>query len=103
MGVTLPDGTSTPGVIFSVGKVATGSGSSAAIPVLVRLDPHPQAAGALDQAPVTVEITTGSVRRCAGGAGGRVAGAGSGGGYAVEVAGANGTPSPGGRDTGAVR
>jgi hypothetical protein len=59
--VTLPDGSTTPGVISSIGKVATGHGSSATITVLVRLD-HPGAAGHLDQAPVTVNITTGRVR-----------------------------------------
>ena len=86
--VTLPDGTTTPGVVSSVGTVATsssagsggsgGSGSldggqggssdsgssggsgSATITVLVSLT-DPKAAGGLDQAPVTVEITTGSV------------------------------------------
>jgi len=58
--VTLPDGSTTPGVISSVGKVASGSGSSAKIPVHVRLT-HPSAAGSLDQAPVTVAITTSSV------------------------------------------
>jgi hypothetical protein len=58
--VTLPGGSVTPGVISSVGKVASGSGSSATIPVYVRLT-HPQAAGSLDQAPVTVNITTVSV------------------------------------------
>ena len=84
--VTLPDGTTTPGVISSVGTVATsssagssGSGAaggtdsqggsgdsgsssgsgSAIITVLVSLT-DPKAAGGLDQAPVTVEITTGS-------------------------------------------
>ena len=55
--VTLPDGSTTPGVISSVGKVASGSGSSATIPVHVTLT-HPSAAGRLDQAPVTVAITT---------------------------------------------
>jgi multidrug efflux pump subunit AcrA (membrane-fusion protein) len=61
--VTLPDGTATPGVISSVGTVATSSsgssssGGSATIPVHVRLT-HPKAAGHLDQAPVTVNITT---------------------------------------------
>jgi hypothetical protein len=55
--ITLPDGSLTPGVISSVGKVAAGSGSSAKITVLVRLR-HPRAAGHLDQAPVTVNITT---------------------------------------------
>jgi multidrug efflux pump subunit AcrA (membrane-fusion protein) len=61
--VTLPDGQATPGVVASVGKVATTSGSGSnvntTIPVVVRLT-HPQAAGGLDQAPVTVSITTGS-------------------------------------------
>jgi hypothetical protein len=61
--VTLPDGTSTPGVVSAVGTVATtssspgGSGSSTTIPVYVRLS-SPGAAGSLDQAPVTVNITT---------------------------------------------
>jgi hypothetical protein len=59
--VTLLDGSSTPGVISSVGTVATGHGGSANITVLVRLD-HPGAAGHLDQAPVTVNITTSRVR-----------------------------------------
>jgi hypothetical protein len=62
--VTLPDGTTTPGVISSVGTVATttsGSGGNPAttIPVQVKLT-DPGAAGTLDQAPVTVNITTGS-------------------------------------------
>ena len=35
--VTLPDGSSTPGVITSVGTVASGSGSSATVPVTVKL------------------------------------------------------------------
>jgi hypothetical protein len=61
--ITLPDGTTTPGVVSSVGKVATtssspgGSGSTTTIPVEVKLT-HPGAAGSLDQAPVTVNITT---------------------------------------------
>lgn len=87
--VTMPDGRSTPGVISSVGKVATGSGNSATIPVHVRLD-HPGAAGGLDQAPVTVTITIGSVKNAL------VVPvtallARSAGGYAVEVVGAGGT------------
>jgi hypothetical protein len=60
--VTLPGGSTTPGVISSVGTVATagsGSGSPATIPVTVTLT-DPKAAGSLDQAPVTVNITTGS-------------------------------------------
>jgi hypothetical protein len=58
--VTMPDGRVTPGVVASVGKVATGTGSSATVTVAVRLL-RPRAAGGLDQAPVTVEITTGRV------------------------------------------
>jgi hypothetical protein len=59
--VTLPDGAATPGVISSVGKVASGSGSSATIPVSVNLA-QPSAVGSLDQAPVTVNITTAAAR-----------------------------------------
>jgi hypothetical protein len=63
--VTLPDGTTTPGAVSSVGKVATtsesGGDTTTTIPVQVRLT-HPQAAGSLDQAPVTVSITTGTAR-----------------------------------------
>jgi peptidoglycan hydrolase-like protein with peptidoglycan-binding domain len=54
--VTLPTGRVTPGVVATVGKVATG-GASPKVTVLVTLA-HPRAAGALDQAPVTVAITT---------------------------------------------
>jgi multidrug efflux pump subunit AcrA (membrane-fusion protein) len=66
--ITLPDGTTTPGVVSSVGTVATttpesGQGQSPAttIPVQVKLT-NPAAAGTMDQAPVTVNITTQSVR-----------------------------------------
>jgi hypothetical protein len=63
--VTLPDGTTTPGAVSAVGKVATTSGSgespSTTIPLQVKLT-HPQAAGTLDQAPVTVNITTATAR-----------------------------------------
>lgn len=72
--VTLPDGATTPGVISQVSNVASssspsspssssnsgsGNGSGATITVTVRLT-HPKAAGHLNQAPVTVTITTGS-------------------------------------------
>ena len=63
--ITLPDGTTTPGLVSSVGTVATttpgqqGQGTTTAIPVYVNLT-DPKAAGSLDQAPVTVNITTGS-------------------------------------------
>jgi multidrug efflux pump subunit AcrA (membrane-fusion protein) len=59
--VTLPDGFSTPGTVSSVGAVASGSGSNATIPVTVTLT-DPGAAGTLDQAPVTVNITTASAK-----------------------------------------
>jgi multidrug efflux pump subunit AcrA (membrane-fusion protein) len=59
--VTLPDGTATPGVVSSVGTVAvtseSGGNATTTIPVQVRLT-DPKAAGSLDQAPVTVNITT---------------------------------------------
>jgi hypothetical protein len=57
--VTLPDGTSTPGVVSSVGAVASGPTGSATIPVTVTLT-HPSAARTFEQAPVTVYITTAS-------------------------------------------
>ena len=62
--VTLPDGTTVPGLISSVGAVATTSqgqqqGPTTTIPVQVKLT-DPEAAGTLDQAPVTVNITTAS-------------------------------------------
>ena len=86
VGVTLPDGTTTPGVISSVGTVATSSSASSGgsggaggaggqggsddsgsssgsgpATITVRVSrTDPKAAGRLDQAPVTVEITTGS-------------------------------------------
>jgi hypothetical protein len=66
--VTLPDGKVTPGTVSSVGRVATttpasqqGSGPATTIPVQVTLT-DPPAAGLLDQAPVTVNITTAIAR-----------------------------------------
>ncbi|MGH3204022.1 MAG: hypothetical protein ACRDP5_18505, partial [Streptosporangiaceae bacterium] len=68
--ITLPDETTTPGVVSSVGTVATSTPASqtsqqgqspATIPVTVRLS-DPAAAGNLDQAPVTVNITTATAR-----------------------------------------
>ena len=61
VGITLPDGTTTPGVISAVGKVASTNASGVtSVPVTVSLT-HPQAAGGLSQAPVTVKVTTGKV------------------------------------------
>jgi hypothetical protein len=64
--VTLPDGRTTPGVVSFVGTVATTSasgqnGPGTTIPVQVRLTDR-GAAGTLDQAPVTVNITTARAR-----------------------------------------
>ena len=65
--VTLPDGATTPGAVSSVGAVAatspSGSGgdTTTTIPVQVTLT-DPRAAGTLDQAPVTVNITTATAR-----------------------------------------
>lgn len=93
--VTLPDGSTTPGVIISVGTVATqaagsgGSGNSATIQVYVQLT-DPSAAGSLDQAPVTVYITTSSASGALAVPVGALL-AQPYGGYAVEVAGAGNT------------
>lgn len=96
--VTLPDGATTPGTVSAVGTVATvspssgssgssgGSGSTTAtIPVYVTLA-NPAAAGTLDQAPVTVNLTTASARNVLAVPVGALL-ARSSGGYAVEVAG----------------
>jgi multidrug efflux pump subunit AcrA (membrane-fusion protein) len=98
--VTLPDGKTTPGVVSAVGTVATassgsggsggsGSGSTATIPVYVKLT-DPGAAGSLDQAPVTVNITTASAKNALVVPVGALL-AQSSGGYAVEVLGAGNT------------
>lgn len=76
--ITLPDGSTTPGTVTSVSNTpssssnsssdgnsnesgnGSGSGSPATVTMLVSLS-NPQAAGSLNQAPVTVTITTGSV------------------------------------------
>ena len=90
--VTLPEGTTTPGVISSVGTVATttapapGQNPATTIPVQVKLT-DPNAAGTLDQAPVTVNITTESSRGPVLAVPVTALVAQSPGGYAVEVAG----------------
>ncbi len=62
--VTLPDNTTTPGRVSRIGKVASSGGSSgssgATISIYITLD-YPHVAGTLDQAPVQVQITTGTV------------------------------------------
>jgi hypothetical protein len=87
--VTLPDGSSTPGKISSVGRVASGSGSNATIPVTVTLTDR-RAAGTLDQAPVTVNITTESAKNALVVPVGALLAQASGG-YDVEVAGPGNT------------
>ena len=95
--ITLPDNSVTPGVVTSVGKVATSASPSAASPgssgaatITVLVTPaDPAATGTWDQAPVTVDITTASVHDAL------VVPVDalltlSGGGYAVEVVGTNG-------------
>jgi len=95
--VTLPRGNTTPGVVTSVGTVATTNATTHAttVTVVVALK-HQAVARHLSSAPVTVSITTGVVRNAlvvpvtallaqpAQGPGE------AGGGYAVEVAGAGG-------------
>jgi hypothetical protein len=90
--LTLPNGRTTPGVVAAVGKVATvPAGNSGSSPTVeVDITPTDSAAtGTLDQAPVQVEITTGSVHGAlAVPVNALVALAG--GGYAVEVVAADG-------------
>ena len=91
--ITLPNNRTTPGLVSSVGTVATAppagiSGSSPTIAVLV--DPTDSAAtGTWDQAPVSVTITTGSVSNALVVPVNALV-ALSGGGYAIEVVGTNG-------------
>jgi hypothetical protein len=101
--ITLPDGSNTAGRVSAVGTVASvssvssgssgsgssGSGSNATIPVTVTLK-DPSAAGTLDQAPVTVNITTATVSSALVVPVGALLAQASGG-YAVEVAGAGNT------------
>jgi hypothetical protein len=89
--VALPDGTTAPGTVSLVGTVATtsGSGGSTAIPVQVTLT-DPRAAGTLDQAPVTVNITTAIARDALAVPVGALL-AQAAGGYAVEVVGRGNT------------
>ena len=95
--VTLPDNSTTPGIVSNVGKVATtpssdqqnnGAPTTPTIEVDVRLL-HGSAAGSLDQAPVSVSITTGRVSDALVVPVNALL-ALAGGGYAVEVAGADG-------------
>ena len=87
--IALPNGTNTPGVITSVGKVATtNSSGSTTVPVEVSLK-HPKAARGLTSTPVNVTITTLSVPNVLVVPVGALL-AQPGGGFAVEVAGPHG-------------
>ena len=61
--ITLPDNQTTPGVVSSVGKVATTPQGSSTPTITIYVTPtDPAATGSLDQAPVEVSITTASVQ-----------------------------------------
>jgi hypothetical protein len=96
--VTLPDNRTTPGIVTSVGTVATtppptngGGGNGKSAPIIpVEVQPtDPAATGRLDQAPVQVEITTQVVNDALSVPVTALVGK-SGGGFAVEVVRAGG-------------
>jgi hypothetical protein len=95
--ITLPDNSTTPGKVSYVGTVATvpsssdqGGGGSSTPTIEVDVTPtDPAATGRLDQAPVNVSITTGSVSNVLVVPVNALLALASGG-YAVEVAGAGG-------------
>jgi Putative peptidoglycan binding domain len=89
--ITLPDNSTTPGRVASVGKVASSSGggsdsgsSTPTIDVSVRLL-HQAAAGQLVQAPVSVSVTTASVKNALVVPVNALLALAGGGGYAIEV------------------
>ena len=88
--ITLPTGGTTPGVVSSVGKIATVPSGSGNPTIPVEVTPtDPAATGQLDQAPVQVTITTAAVPDAIVVPVDALL-ALSGGGYAVEVAGSVG-------------
>jgi multidrug efflux pump subunit AcrA (membrane-fusion protein) len=87
--IGMPDGSTTDGVITSVSTVASGTGSNATVNVYVQLK-DPKAAGTLDQAPVTVNITNSHASNVTIVPVSALL-AQPGGGYAVEVVGAGNT------------
>jgi multidrug efflux pump subunit AcrA (membrane-fusion protein) len=95
--ITLPDNETTPGVISSVGTVATTPSSSGSTPsgpstptITVLVTPtDPGATGSWDEAPVNVTITTGTITDALVVPVDALL-AQADGGYAVEVVGANG-------------
>jgi hypothetical protein len=89
--VTLPNAKTTPGVVWSVGNVATAAsqGGAPTIDVVV-LPTDPAATGSLDQAPVRVSIVTATAKDALVVPVDALL-ALAGGGYAVETVGAHGT------------
>jgi Putative peptidoglycan binding domain/HlyD family secretion protein len=94
--ITLPDNSTTPGRVSSIGKVASASGGGGdsgsgtpTIDVQVRLL-HQAAAGQLVQAPVSVSITTASVKNALVVPVNALLALAGGGGYAIEVVNAAG-------------
>jgi peptidoglycan hydrolase-like protein with peptidoglycan-binding domain len=85
--ITLPNNETTPGRVTSVGTVAKKSGDSTTVDVTVA-PTHPAATGSLDQGPVQVAITSDSVRNALVVPVNALL-ALAGGGYAVEVVGAD--------------
>jgi hypothetical protein len=59
--ISLPNGKTTPGVVSSVGKVATKANESTTVEVRIRPS-EPKATGRLDKAPVQVSIVTDTVK-----------------------------------------
>ncbi len=91
--ITLPDNSVTPGVITSVGTVASGGGNGSGASVTVDVRPlDPRATGHLDQSPVEVWITTDTARNALVVPVDALLALSSGG-YAVEVAGSHGVHS----------
>lgn len=88
--ITLPNNQTTQGVVSSVGTVATSASGSSTPTITVLVTPtNPAATGTLDQAPVTVSITSGTANDVLAVPVDALV-ALSGGGYAVEVIGAHG-------------
>jgi hypothetical protein len=88
--ITLPNNQTTPGLVSSVGKVASTPQGTGTPTITVYVTPKdPAATGSLDQAPVEVSVTTASVRDALVVPVDALL-ALAGGGYAVEVAGTGG-------------
>jgi len=89
--VTLPNNDTTPGIVTSVGTVATTPAGGGSPTITVQVTPSdPAATGRWDQTPVSVTITTASVANALVVPVNALL-AQANGSYAVEVAGANGT------------